>query len=71
LLDYQNNYQEYSDTVTRAKEKIKEYAECALYTIKNPAGAIFNLKANWGMQDTQKIDVNLTTLANTLKDLDD
>jgi len=70
LLDYENVYKEFSSTIKKAKEKIKAYTEAALFTIKNPAGAIFNLKANWGFQDTQKVDVNLTTLAATLKDLE-
>jgi len=82
LLDYQNSvfgeklikdneelFKGLSDAIKRAKETIKEYAESSLYTIKNPAGAIFNLKANWGFQDTQKVDLNVKSLADTLKDL--
>jgi hypothetical protein len=75
LSDYNDredsNGVEFLPTLKRARDKIKAYAEQSLWKVKNPAGIIFNLKANWGMQDTQKIDVNLTTLAATLKDLSD
>lgn len=46
----------FSDTIKKAKEKIYAYAEEFLYSGKNPTGAIFNLKNNWGWQDKTEVD---------------
>lgn len=56
LIDYQGK-KKYSDTIKRAKERCQSYSEEFLYTGKNPAGAIFNLKTNFGYQDKQELDV--------------
>ena len=69
LLDYQDKA-EFSYAIKHAKSRILAYAEEALYTIKNPAGAIFNLKANWGYRDQQDINMTVTSLSDVLKALD-
>jgi hypothetical protein len=60
LLNYEKKSEDFFGTIKRAKDKCLAYAEKSLWQVKNPAGIIFNLKANYGWQDTQKIDVNLT-----------
>lgn len=42
---------EFFDTIKSAKEKCHSYAEQSLYIGKNPTGAIFNLKNNYGWKD--------------------
>lgn len=44
------------DTIKKAKDMIHAYAEEFLYSGKNPTGAIFNLKNNWGWTDEHKYD---------------
>lgn len=55
LLNYESKG-EFFDTIKKAKEKIYAYAEEFLYSGKNPTGAIFNLKNNWGWQDKTEVD---------------
>ena len=67
LLDYENlqskelqcmdkdKQEEFSDTIKDAKLRIHNYAEEFLFTAKNPAGVIFNLKNNWNWVDKQEI----------------
>jgi len=55
LIDYQKK-DEFSDTIKRAKEMCHQYAEDSLFIGKNPIGAIFNLKNNYGWQDKQEVD---------------
>lgn len=50
----------FSDTIKKAKEIIYAFAEEFLYSGKNPTGAIFNLKNNWGWKD--KTETDLTSL---------
>lgn len=57
LLDYQDK-EEFSDTIKKAKIKCQNYVEKSLLT-NNPAGAIFNLKNNYGWKD--KTETDLTT----------
>lgn len=47
---------QFSDTIKKAKDTIYAYAEEYLYSGKNPTGAIFNLKNNWGWKDKQEFD---------------
>lgn len=54
LLDYGYD-QEFSDTIKTAKEQVHQYAEESLYT-KGAAGAIFNLKNNYGWRDKTEVD---------------
>lgn len=49
----------FTDTIKQAKMLCEEFAEQSLYTMRNPAGAIFNLKNNWGWKDKQEIETNL------------
>jgi hypothetical protein len=56
LLDYEEKAK-YSDTIKRAKQKCHNYAEDALFIGKNPTGAIFNLKNNYGWKDMKETDI--------------
>ncbi|WP_318626895.1 terminase small subunit [Paenibacillus polymyxa] len=68
LLDYEKRDDEYSYTIKKAKLKIENFAEESLFTSKQTAGVIFNLKNNYGWQDKQ--DVGLSGgLNNTNQDL--
>lgn len=58
LLDYENKYENYSDTVKKAKLKILNFNEESLYTNRNVTGVIFNLKCNFGFQDSQNINIS-------------
>lgn len=58
LVDYSNK-DEFTDTIKAAKSKIEQFSEETLYTARNPVGAIFNLKNNWGWKDKHETDVNL------------
>ena len=59
LLDYQNK-DEFLDTVKRAKLRIEIALEQHLFS-GSVAGAIFNLKNNFGWKDKTEVD-NKTTL---------
>lgn len=68
LLDYEKREDDYSYTIKKAKLKIENFAEESLFTSKQTAGVIFNLKNNYGWQDKQ--DVGLSGgLNNTNQDL--
>lgn len=54
LIDYEDR-DKYSNTIKKAKEMCHQYAEEQLYIGKNPTGAIFNLKNNYGWRDERKI----------------
>lgn len=69
LLDYQNRNDEYSDAIKRAKNRVENYAEEALFTSKQTAGIIFNLKNNHGWVDKTEQDVNANVNVNKLEDL--
>lgn len=43
----------FADTIKRMKYRCQEYTEKQLYTGKNPAGAIFAGKVNYGWQEKQ------------------
>lgn len=53
LIDYEQKEEkpEYQRIIKAAKGKIETYAEESLYWARSPAGAIFNLKNNWGWRD--------------------
>jgi len=59
LLDYAKR-DEFSSSLLKARHRVYVYAEESLWTCKNPAGPIFNLKNNYGWQDRQDINVNMT-----------
>jgi len=57
LLTYQGR-DEFSDTIKRAKQFIEGYVEETLMSGKATAGAIFNLKNNFGWKDEHKQTVS-------------
>ena len=65
LVDYEKK-KKFSDTIKRAKERCHAYAEESLFIGKNPSGAIFNLKNNYGWKDKSEVsnpdavNINLT-----------
>jgi hypothetical protein len=61
---------EFVATIKRARQRCLAYAAESIWNVKNPAGVIFTLKANYGWQDTQNINMNVTTLSDVLKTLD-
>ena len=58
LLNYEKavGYESYFSTIKKAKLIVQNYAEKYLFTGKNMAGAIFNLKNNYGWNDRQEIE---------------
>jgi hypothetical protein len=58
LLNYEKTegYEKFFDTVKKAKLIVQNFAEEFLYSGKNVAGAIFNLKCNYGWEDKQTIE---------------
>lgn len=63
LLDYEQRDDEFSHTIKKAKSRCEEFAEEQLFTSKNTAGVIFNLKNNyesWVDKQEQKIDATVT-----------
>lgn len=57
LLDYENVYEEFSDTIKRAKLQCQNYVEEGMIMGKVPAiPAIFNLKNNYGWKDKMETD---------------
>ncbi len=71
LLTDLEKLEEFSATIKRARNKCLAFAAESLWQVKNPAGIIFNLKANYGWQDTQNINMNVTTLSDVLKKLEE
>jgi hypothetical protein len=55
LCEYEKK-PEFSDTIKRAKEKIRWYVEKELFLGKNPTGMIFWLKNNAGWKDKQELE---------------
>lgn len=60
LLDYANKDM-FSDAIARAKLKIHNYAEEQLFSAKNPAGVMFNLKNNYGWKDKTEQEITVNT----------
>src|SRR3990167_3850498 len=60
LIDYENRGDEFSNTIKKAKSICENFTEEYLFTGKNVAGAIFNLKNNYGWQDKSEIDHTIT-----------
>jgi hypothetical protein len=60
LLDYEER-KEFSDTIKWAKVKIENYVESKLFE-NNVAGAIFNLKNNYGWKDKTEQDIAVKEL---------
>ena len=56
LIDNEGYSGEFLHTLKKAKLMVQNYAETFLYTGKTVAGAIFNLKCNYGWEDKQIIE---------------
>ncbi|MFM7023340.1 MAG: terminase small subunit [Flavobacteriales bacterium] len=48
----------FSEVIAKAKKRIEAFCSETLFTNRNQVAMIFNLKSNYGWQDTQKIDLN-------------
>jgi hypothetical protein len=59
LLNYEET-EEFFDTIKKAKLRIHNFAEEQLFTSRNPAGVIFNLKNNYGWKDKTEQDLNMS-----------
>lgn len=58
LLDYENVYPQYSNTVKKAKQKCENFAEEKLFGNTQVAGAIFNLKNNYkNWKDRSELEI--------------
>lgn len=57
-----------SDTIKRAKARIESGYEQQLLSAKNPAGAIFTLKNNYGWVDKQEVVNSNKTIEVTIED---
>lgn len=68
LLEYENR-EEFLDSIKRIKDICYSYAEDSLFVGKNPTGAIFNLKNNYGWKDKQEIETTGETTVNNKVDL--
>lgn len=66
LINYQER-EEFFDAIKRAKEKCHAFAEESLFVGKNPSGAIFNLKNNYGWKDKNETDI--TTKGESLNNM--
>jgi hypothetical protein len=68
LLDYENKYPGYSDTIKKAKLICENYSEKKLFEGKNVVGVIFNLKNNYRWLDKQEVEhsggLSLTQILN-------
>lgn len=62
----------FSYTIKEAKNRCHYYAEQHLYTGKNPTGAIFSLKNNYGWKDQSQIDQHTNgEVIHKYEDMDD
>ena len=66
------NYEErdgFFDAIKEAKLKCENFAEMQLYSGKNVAGSIFNLKNNYGWKDTKQLDGKVDIRRSPYEDL--
>ena len=61
IRDYSNK-ELYSDTIKKLREIVHNYIEEYSLTTRNPAGAIFNLKNNFGWKDKQEVQHSGTNI---------
>ena len=59
LKEYEGYGEEYSQTITHARERIQAFKIDQLYTVKNPRGVMFDLNVNYGMVEKKEQDVKL------------
>ncbi len=72
LLRYEKDYEdEYRHTIKRAKERVQEFVECCLFKKGIAQGVIFNLKNNFGWEDKQSVDSNVSNTVTIINDLPD
>ena len=70
LLRYEKEYEdEFCHTITRAKERVQEFVECCLFKKGISQGVIFNLKNNFGWEESQKMDATVNNIVNIVDDL--
>ena len=69
LLTYQGR-EEFSYTIKRAKQRVENSVEQLLMSGKAPAGAIFNLKNNFGWRDEKVIEGKITMHESALDELE-
>ena len=55
LIEYEKK-DEFRNAIKKAKLMVEHYLELLLLNAKNPVGAIFNLKCNYGWEDKQFIE---------------
>jgi len=68
---YDDDNNKFSVTLKNARKKVENYAEEQLYSNKNTAGIIFNLKNNFGWKDKQEVDMNISNIEVNLVDPED
>ena len=68
LLNYEAR-DEFFDTIKEAKLKCENFAEIQLYSGKNVAGSIFNLKNNFSWLDTKQVDGTMNIQRSPYEDL--
>ena len=56
ILSFSDESHPLFKVIQKARRRCREYAEKYAYTGKNQVCGIFMLKANWGIQDTQRIE---------------
>ena len=70
LIHYTNKSDEFADTIKKAKARVENYIERALYG-NSVTGCIFNLKNNFGWKDKQELEHSGGTTVNiSSKDAD-
>lgn len=58
LGKYSEKDNKFSETITRAKEKILAFKLDALYWVKNPRGVMFDLNVNYNLVEKTAQDIN-------------
>lgn len=56
LIEYEKKGEEFSNTIKKAKALCEQFAEESLFTSKQTAGVIFNLKNNYDWVDKQEVN---------------
>ena len=67
LIDYQEK-NEFTDTITHAKQKCELFAESCLFTKSSANGPSFNLKNNYGWKDKTEVEQTTNVQFSKLED---
>jgi len=59
---YDDDNKKFSDSLKKLKDICEAYAEEQLFTNKNTAGIIFNLKNNFGWKDKTEVEHQVTNI---------